>query len=336
MDDELLSDWDNFLHDQPFLKQEVVAHADTSVAPNPTAIYVSTKTFMLWLNLKNIPLQQVFWQLPITPYDNHTPGIVEKQMKFQSSTPEEVEEICCKCVANERTSTNVIAHDEGKGAFKDIRKVTIGMSKKTVLSHKVRIKGAFYNCFATTVRVDVGGSFKEFHAKVFNTGKVEIPGIQDDRELYLAVQVLTATLSTVLPMEFVEGSEQIILINSNFNCNFFINREKLYELLRTKYGVSTIYDPCSYPGIKCKFFFKDGAISAAPGGAAISVMIFRTGSVLIVGKCSASTPDLVYKFLNQIFPVEYTSILDRNTVYSTKKLPKSKRFRKIVQLSKNS
>jgi hypothetical protein len=332
--DDLDSDWDNFLADRPLADAAVAK--ETGPAPAPTPMYISTKTFIFWLDAKNIALKEVFWNLPITPYDNHTTGVVEKQMKFQSSTKEEVAEIAEMCAQYDRSSVNVIQESEGEVGFRDIRKVTVGLSKKTVLSHRAKVKGAFYNCFATTVRVKAKGVFKEFHAKVFNTGKVEIPGIQDDSELYLAIEVLTENLSKVVPMTFVPGSEEIILINSNFNCNFFINREKLYDILRTTYGVSAIYDPCSYPGIKCKLFCRDGVVAASPGGVSISVMIFRTGSVLIVGKCSAATPELVYNYLNEIFPKEYVSVVDRNTAYSTKKMPKSKRFRKIVQLSKKS
>jgi hypothetical protein len=45
------------------------------------------------------------------------------------------------------------------------------------------------------------------------------------------------------------------LINSNFNCGFFINREALYDILKFKYNLQSIYDPCSYPGIQCKFYY---------------------------------------------------------------------------------
>ena len=58
--------------------------------------------------------------------------------------------------------------------YKDIRKVTIGISKKDIVSYRVKQKGAFYNCFVLILRVHIG-VFKEFHVKIFNTGKIEIP-----------------------------------------------------------------------------------------------------------------------------------------------------------------
>jgi hypothetical protein len=47
-------------------------------------------------------------------------------------------------------------------------------------------------------------------------------------------------------------------INSNFDCGFYINRDKLHGILRSeKYGIESAYDPCSYPGVKCKFYYNN-------------------------------------------------------------------------------
>ena len=54
---------------------------------------------------------------------------------------------------------------------------------------------------------------------------------------------------------YKENTCETVLINSNFNCGFYINREALYDILRYKYNIQSIYDPCSYPGIQCKFYF---------------------------------------------------------------------------------
>ena len=40
----------------------------------------------------------------------------------------------------------------------------------------------------------------------------------------------------------------------------------------------------------------------------ISFMIFRTGSVLIVGKCNRNVLDIIYKFLVNIITTEYKEI----------------------------
>ena len=46
-----------------------------------------------------------------------------------------------------------------------------------------------------------------------------------------------------------------VLINSNFNCGYFIQQEKLRTILRDKYMLNPAYDPSMYPGVKCKFYY---------------------------------------------------------------------------------
>ena len=113
------------------------------------------------------------------------------------------------------------------------------------------------------------------------------------------------------------------LINSNFNCGFYINRDKLQHILRSpKYNIETSYDPCSYPGVKCKFYFnneigfniesqrgqivcedrnmKMSELGDATKYTEISFMIFRTGSCLIVGNCTERILRFVYDFIKKI------------------------------------
>ena len=43
-----------------------------------------------------------------------------------------------------------------------------------------------YNCFVVILRISIGVDlYKEFHVKVFNTGKLELPGIRSDSDLQL-------------------------------------------------------------------------------------------------------------------------------------------------------
>jgi hypothetical protein len=124
---------------------------------------------------------------------------------------------------------------------------------------------------------------------------------------------------------YKENSCETVLINSNFNCGFYINRESLYDILKYKYNIQSIYDPCSYPGIQCKFYFNPDVdvqngcqiskdkMELYQNVKQISFMIFRTGSVLIVGKCDENVLLLVYEFLKNILVAEYVNICQKNT-----------------------
>ena len=112
-----------------------------------------------------------------------------------------------------------------------------------------------------------------------------------------------------------------VLINSNFNCGFFINRERLFEIMKRDYKLQCSYDPCSYPGVQCKYYYygndesEDGRQKDTDAVVSnkVSFMIFRTGSVLIVGKCTENVIMLVYAFIKTVFQNNYNDIVDVQT-----------------------
>ena len=307
--------------------------------PKANAIYISTKSKIAYLD-REIDLKQIFWKIPVIPYSTPSNGVIKKQMKFNSNTQEElaiVQEnlqavICC----DEQVMTS-INNPNGRIKFKDIRKISIGISKKDIMSYRCKRKSAFYNCFVMILRIKINSIFKEFHIKVFNTGKLEIPGIQTD---YIFEQVLLNIVQTIQPfLEEKLGYKQIsdtVLINSNFNCGFYINRELLFDILKFKYNIQCIYDPCSYPGIQCKFYYNP-AMSVQTGSqiseenrslykniVTVSFMIFRTGSILIVGMCDENVLYSIYEFLKVLLVAEFYKIGQKiitpeNTIVKDKK-----------------
>jgi hypothetical protein len=135
-----------------------------------------------------------------------------------------------------------------KHKFKDVRKIDIGLCSKDIRSYRKKTKGAFYNCFALILRVLYNNVYKEIHIKVFNTGKLEIPGILKMTILDMVKQQLLDYLTPYIdtPIEYIKTNvDSNVLINSNFNFGYYINRDKLYSILRSnKYCIETAYDPC--------------------------------------------------------------------------------------------
>uniref|UniRef100_A0A6C0DP02 Uncharacterized protein n=1 Tax=viral metagenome TaxID=1070528 RepID=A0A6C0DP02_9ZZZZ len=315
-------------------------------------LYISTKTKVLFLN-QEIDIQNIFWKIPIVEYWKPNQGVVKKQMKIVSKTPEEYEEYKQKLNNIGYYTENIIKQIDNVNArkikFKDERKITVGMSKKDIMNCRGKIKNAFYNCFAIILRFKYEGIFREIHVKVFNTGKLEIPGILNKELLDIVKEMI---LEIVQPhiiindglvdsldkpnLDFINTDvEDNVLINSNFNCGYFINREKLHAILRSdKYRIESAYDPCSYPGVKCKFYFNNDLgfdIEAQTGQinqedrnmklselndnkkyTEISFMIFRTGSCLIVGNCSERILKYVFEFIKKILTDEYQIINVKN------------------------
>jgi len=299
-----------------------------SEPPKASDIYISTKTKIAYLNTP-IDLKMVFWNVPVIPYANPRNGVVKKQMKFNSLVPEDLQFIQEKLQSETYYEEHIITHIDnptGRIKFKDTRKVSIGISKKDILSYRCKKKSAFYNCFVLILRMKVEDNFKEFHVKVFNTGKLEIPGVQCEKVFEKILQQVLDTLQPYVetPLGYKDDSSETVLINSNFNCGYYINRETLYDILKLKYNIQAIYDPCSYPGIQCKFYYNPD-IGIQSGSQIseenkhlyknikeVSFMIFRTGSVLIVGKCHEDVLMIIYNFLKNILRDEYRNICQKN------------------------
>lgn len=303
-------------------------------------LYISTKTKVLFLN-QEIDIQRIYWEIPVIEYWRPCAGVVKKQMKIVSKTPEEYDAYRAKLDGIYYYSEHIIKQINNPAArrikFKDERKITIGISRKDIMNSRSKSKNAFYNCFALILRFEYAGEFREIHVKVFNTGKLEIPGILNtqlfDIVKGMIIGLLQPRLAPDCPaLDFIQSDvDDNVLINSNFNCGFYINRDKLHAILRSdKYGIDTSFDPCSYPGVKCKFYFNNdvgfdfekqtGKVDADDRSmkmseldvntkyTEVSFMIFRTGSCLIVGNCSERILRFIFAFIRNMLTNEYANI----------------------------
>jgi hypothetical protein len=318
---------------------EILSEMGTLEVPKSSEIYISTKSKIAYLN-NPIDLKQVFWKIPVIPYAMAKNGVIKKQIKFNSTMQSELDEIqenlSKETYYEEQIITN-INNPNGRIKFKDIRKITVGISKKDLMSYRCKKKSAFYNCFVMILRIKINSDFKEFHIKVFNTGKLEIPGIQTD---LIFEEVLKNIISTLQPHVEVElgylQKSDTVLINSNFNCGFYINREILYDILKFKYNIQCIYDPCSYPGIQCKFYYNENLTEQTGCPVSkeekekndkiteVSFMIFRTGSILIVGMCNEYVLFSIYEYLKILLVKEFHKI-NQKIITSDNKITKDKK-----------
>jgi hypothetical protein len=347
----------------PLLAEEAQVSSSSLTDPVCEELYISTKTKVLFLN-QPIDINGVFWKIPIIEYWRPVDGVVKKQMKIVSKSKEEFDEYKEKLENIPYYTENIIKQIDNPSArrikFKDERKITIGISKKDIMNCRGKVKNAFYNCFAIILRFKYEGAFREIHVKVFNTGKLEIPGILNAGLLDIVKGMILGLLQPNIDsaVEFVEtNTEDNVLINSNFNCGYFINREKLHSILRgNKYRIETAYDPCSYPGVKCKFYYnneidsdddrqngqilpEDRAMKMSELGdnkkyTEISFMIFRTGSCLIVGNCTERILKFVFEFIKKMLAAEYQNIhvLTEEPVNKNKKV---KLRKKTIVMTQN-
>jgi len=318
------------------------------VAPEPTEIYISTKSKIAYLT-SPIDLN-IFWNIPIIPYSTPTNGVIKKQIKLNSKSSDEVNMLQDKLNKELYYENHIISHIDnptGRIKFKDIRKITIGLSKKDIMTYRSKKKQAFYNCFVMILRIKIDDIFKEFHIKVFNTGKLEIPGVQSESIFEIVLENIKEILQKYHTCTIAyKHNSDTVLINSNFNCRFYIERDVLFDILQHKYNIHALYDPCSYPGIQCKFYYNTELsvqtgiqptleISKHSNIVAVSFMIFRTGSVLIVGMCDEHILHNIYNFLTKLLKTEFKHICQHiiTDEYSANKTKKKKIRKRVITIT---
>jgi len=319
------------------LSSEVAAAPLETGCPCATPIYISTKTKIAYLT-QSVDIYKLFWDIPVQHYYKRREGVIKKQIKFQTIDPAVVtgikEKLQQQPLFYEEHVIEHIDNPTGRIPYKDQRKISIGLCKKDLIGGNHKKKRAFFNCFVLILRINGGICenpeerapeddilYKEMHVKVFNTGKLEIPGIQEDKTLVQVLDLLVSTLRPLLgdDLSYLKDRCETALINSNFNCGFFIDRDKLFHLMKYKYGINTNYDSCSYPGIQCKFYYipnKEGPQQTGQQPVhlednnyyEVSFMIFRTGSILIVGKCNEEILNVIYRFIKKILETEFSGI----------------------------
>ena len=351
--------------------QTLNANIELKEAPKCGELHISTKTKVLFLNCA-IDTVKTFWSVPVIDYWRPIEGVIKKQTKITSSSQEELDEaqerlVNCghhyteMVIKNTSTSRAPDANTPCKRLkFKDDRKVTVGISKKDIMNCRGKPKKAFMNCFAIIIRFRYNGEFREVHVKVFNTGKLEIPGVPDDNMLQIVREKVIEYLQPYLevsPLQYIKGNgddgDEDVLINSGFHCGFCIDQKAFYSILRSdKYGIETSYDSCHYPGIRCKYYYRNdlpkdhpdqGRICLEDNGiklsqlelikkyTCVSFMIFSTGNCLVVGNCSNAVLLHVFEFIKRTLEVEYNAICLPNEAVATK-LKKKKLRKKTVHM----
>jgi len=300
---------DNFKNENININENINDNVNKQKIPEASLLNISTKTKIIYLNT-TIELENIFWKINLINYIDNIDGVIKKQIKIQTNTVDDYNNVQNKIKEYDDyfVEQNVLytteEHSVRQDNFKDVRKINIGITKKDIISYRSKQKSAFYNCFVIILRIFFQEQFREIHIKIFNTGKMEIPGIHND-DLFEIVK--NKILNILQPhfmdeINFKENSCETVLVNSNFSAGFNINRQNMYNILRTKYNISASYDPCSYPGIQCKYNISNNKN--------ISFMIFRTGSILIVGKCSDEQLYNTYDFIKELLKDNYHDIYD--------------------------
>ena len=201
-----------------------------------------------------------------------------------------------------------------------------GFSKKMLRKKRKKTKKkSFYN--QATVHVVHDG--KIMNVKLFNNGKLQITGLKKVDQGPQLVQTLIEYLQdlSVLDYDTFLMNHKLVLINSDFDIGYEINREVLHrEIIEA--GIYSSYEPCIYPGVNTKYFWNtDYADKEFPGRCyctvpckgngigtgngeckKVTIAIFQSGSLIITGARSLEQIETAYHFINKIFEAHHEEL----------------------------
>lgn len=171
--------------------------------------------------------------------------------------------------------------------------------------------------------------FNGINIKMFSKGKIIIAGLKNEHDINKIRDELEFFLNEILDYKINIDKPDIIMINSNFNCGYNLDRAKLYELIKDK--INVMYGNMKYPAVKINFMYNtnqknigycncsdkikcmnkkknckgNGDIDCKK----IMISVFQTGSIIISGAKNMNQLNSAYKWITNILKEHYQEIL---------------------------
>ena len=219
---------------------------------------------------------------------------------------------------------------KAKQRAKAQEKIVIGTYIRDELTKQKKSKNIFFNQSTLVVRrfyttYDGIQQFKEVNIKLFKNGGIQMTGIPSDtfaqETLTWLVGELSSFSESVLDGKAALCRYNIQLINSDYQVNGNINREKLHEILVNEYNLFSSFESTIYQGCDTKYFYNESAPANAIEGVCacedmcigngdgrtlgqckeITISPFHTGSIIITGARRFEQIEKAYVFINNVF-----------------------------------
>ena len=167
--------------------------------------------------------------------------------------------------------------------------------------------------------------FKTVNIKLFINGSIQMTGCKHLNNIKKSLEILfeklkikKAILTDNMQFEikpFVDDitklsihniiNFKIVMINTNFNVLYQINREKLHQLLKEK-NYDVTFDPIIHACVNIKYYNPKFLNKA------ISIFVFESGSITIAGSNSCEQVLETYNFINKFIYNNYEILLNKS------------------------
>jgi TATA-box binding protein (TBP) (component of TFIID and TFIIIB) len=186
-----------------------------------------------------------------------------------------------------------------------------GFSKKLLKkTRKNKTRKIFYNQITLHVFKDQ----KIINVKLFNNGKIQMTGLKYESQGFDLLHDLINHFKQlyIFRDEIKMVHYDIVLINSDFDIGFEIDRETLHSHIINS-GIYSSYEPCMYPGVNVKYFINQNQSNGicncnimcngkgkghGDGDCKkITVAIFKSGKIIITGGQNKGQIVIAYNFI---------------------------------------
>lgn len=163
---------------------------------------------------------------------------------------------------------------------------------------------------------------KLVNVKLFNNGKCQMTGLKYENH---GIKIINDIIKLISKSKNIEkivdnvdlkyDNYKIVLINSDFNIGYKIDRNNLHRHINNIEMYSS-YEPLIYPGVNIKYFYNtnntdgicncnckcEGKGTGNGNGNCIriTIAVFESGSILITGKIDNKLLKIAYDFINKL------------------------------------
>jgi TATA-box binding protein (TBP) (component of TFIID and TFIIIB) len=189
-------------------------------------------------------------------------------------------------------------------------------NKKISLPIKTKVVNYFYNQITVVIRVNEGSAEDinnepRINLKLFKNGSVQMSGCKSVKNINIVLNKLIHKLreskakildNKIVEIKFIENPEtinisnfKIDMINSNYQVNMKIDRDKLYNILKSR-NIKCSFEPC----IRACVVVKYTPVKFNMEEKQVSIYIFLKGNIIITGARDREHIIEAYDYINNI------------------------------------
>lgn len=204
------------------------------------------------------------------------------------------------------------------------------IDRKNLKKREKNKKKFFYNQITIHLYLTHENITKKINVKLFNNGSIQMTGLKYIDQEKTTVKFIFDKIKSLNIDNKIYKTEDlkilnysIAMINTDFDIGFKVNRVKLNRYL-IGMGIFTSYEPCVYPGVNIKYYYKKDK----PNGICnccnicdgkelnntckkITIAVFNSGKVIITGGNKLNHCNKAFNFISNILIENKDMFIDK-------------------------